>query len=152
MKTELERYKAALDLALGSVDSFAGANAGIGVRDEVARILSPPPVYETVEEIVGWVNVYQWKDSGRLFTSCVHGGEETAMCQGAPSGCERISCQPIKVMVKRPKPQPVERSVSGAVVWQRLHGHMVPVNAGPSPFDFSGINEKRGTLTFTWEE
>jgi hypothetical protein len=78
------------------------------LMDEVDAILNPPPIMEPVEEIVGWVNVYQWKDGGRLFTSCVHGDEGTATRHNAPSGSERISCQPIKVTVQREKKAPVE--------------------------------------------
>jgi hypothetical protein len=105
--TELERTQRAIGAAMAYLRDKKDPDA-VGTLEYINAVLNPPPVYEPVEEIVGWVNVYQWKDSGRLFTSCVHGDEETATLQNAPSGCERISCQPIKVTVQREKKAPVE--------------------------------------------
>jgi hypothetical protein len=144
--TELERTQRAIGAAMAYLRDKKDPDA-VGTLEYINAVLNPPPVYEPVEEIVGWVNVYQWKDSGRLFTSCVHGDEETATLQNAPSGCERISCQPIKVTAQREKKRPVERSVAGSVGARSGYSFNITLH-GDAPLTPALGSE----ILLTWEE
>jgi hypothetical protein len=118
---------------------------------ELRHILAPPvPAYEEVEEIVGWVNVYQRED-GSIYPCGIHVDEPTANLH---AGDRRISCQPIKVTVQREKKRPVERSVTiSEVIWKQLSGTNVYFPShGTRAVDWSQFLNKKGSLTFTYPE
>jgi hypothetical protein len=75
--------------------------------EKIESILNPIE-YETVEEIVGWVNVYP-NDDGTFFISSGFSTEEAAKVWHKDRSV--VSCQPIKVTVRREVKAPVERSV-----------------------------------------
>jgi hypothetical protein len=158
-KEELEKaleeslhYFGLLRHAADSQNSAGLADAGILL---IEKTLRPPVEYIEVEEIVGWVNVYQKPEGSGYYISSTHPNQESADASSAGHGLNRrISCQPIKVTVSREKKQPVERSVSHKATVGRdgrigidIFELMQPVkHKDPDP------RGKTGTLTFTWTE
>jgi hypothetical protein len=150
--TKIERLEAALEWVLGSP---LPGNSQL-VRVSVDQILNPPPEYEVVEESAGWVNVYPagYSKGGRLsvFTT-----KEEADHYGDLSS--RIDCQEIKVKVRREKVAPAERSVyaedvlmSDGMGGVALRPHGVSLKGDVPPNHWMGLDGKRGTFTFTWQE
>jgi hypothetical protein len=116
-----ETLELALTLAFQAMESAARvireknglehvAKALLGDVSDIKEMLNPAPEMIDVEEIVGWVNVYQTKE-GEIYVEVPLRTKEVADAKADSAGSPRISCQPIKVTVKREKKQPVERSV-----------------------------------------
>jgi hypothetical protein len=153
---ELARTKDALQwaqafmLIMGNSKMLDGERLAITKEysEKVAAALNPPPVYESVEEIVGWVNVYRYQDGRYEVGETLYPEEGDANENAGPF---RISCQPIKVTVSREKKQPVERSVSAevALVGDKMDEIIIPLHDFPQ---WEQTLDKTGTLTFTWEE
>jgi hypothetical protein len=152
MKTT-DKTGAALDLAIEWLEDISKSyptakHAADRALKEVQALLNPIE-YETVEEIVGWVNVYQRKD-GSLFPGGVL-PEDEANALEVYGDCPKFSCQPIKVIVQREVKAPVERSVSALVtlVGDKVDEIIIPLEAFPQ---WEETLDKTGTLTFTWTE
>jgi hypothetical protein len=168
MKSELEKLKAAVEVltnGLATIQSSGHSNAmpietAKAALDRANAILNPIE-YETVEEIVGWVNVYQLKsDLSRIEAgeTIFHTQEQCDAAAEEETIWNRISCHPIKVSVQREKKRPVERSVTveamidhtGMIAEPHVDGF-----AHGGAFEFSNCPESFGkhvTLTATWEE
>jgi hypothetical protein len=108
MKSELEKTKEALDAAMEHLNANQGViTEHIRCLARINAILNPAPIMEDVEEIVGWVNVYQLKDGSIFPRNEVFMREADANREAVQN---RISCQPIKVTVQREVKAPVERT------------------------------------------
>lgn len=151
MEEELERNIAARNHLIDTLERVVSTAYMEKIAAEVEAILNPPPTYETVEEIVGWVNVYQKPEGSGYYISSTHPNKESADASSKCHGfSRRISCQPIKVTVQRPKPQPVERSATFHVRWEKVGGYTVPMQTTADlTKKITSLDGKTGTLVFT---
>lgn len=145
MKTELERAERALGVAVDTLKSISQGSCPTWLRTEcygalesVGAILNPPPEMESVE-VVRWT----FGDGCDTFAT------EDEACDNATRSGEVYKLTGFR---HRPKPQPVERSVSGPVEWVREGINAIPLSSGAPYFDFDAVVGKTGTLTFAWME
>jgi len=139
MSTELERYKEAVEYLIKEMVRMHKLS-GDRVRNDVEKILNPPPVYEEVT-----VERWECQKCGR-----VHMG---TICVSVPcgyNGCNGTDYKPLPFTRRVPVAQKVARSVS-------VEGVQIS-DLGMIRFGFSDriqFKEAAGktvTLTATWEE
>lgn len=146
MKTELERYKEAYEMAMRELETSHIAYDSVAA--DCQAILNPPPEYEEVEESIGWVNIYP----GRVVTNA-HESKEKADNATRFNSLKRIACQEIKVKVQRPKPQMVEHSVTVPAYVNSLGHVQRGERDGRAPFESDlELHRMTVTLTATWLE
>lgn len=142
MSKELENFRRTLQMLEGHMESHKSRSDITYMLGLVQDTLRPPPVYEDVTEVVGWVNVYQ-RGKHVVAPEVFPTEEDANLPYNVGEG--RISCQPIQVTVSREKKQPVERSVSG----------IAALNAHPQTKTHILVKEEipYGTkCTVTWQE
>lgn len=151
--TELERYKRAVaHLKLQLEDKHCSFDAYQEMFRTVDAILNPLPEMEEVE-VVRWMctTCDETYDFRPVTSECgaklnEHGGE-----------CNGTEYVKLTGTFQRPKPQPVERSVSVDVRVKASSGGDKGQPILPSGYyatfqDFPECHGKTGTLTFTWTE
>lgn len=137
MKTELERYKEALNVALAYLKAYPSSFRE-PLRD-INAILNPPPEMETIE-----VKRWECKTCGEMFKSqAVNGGNPC--CWGMDT------LIPLTGTFQRPKAQPVERSVSVEGYVNGL-GSLSNGRHGDIFNEYHECRGKKGVVTFTWQE
>jgi hypothetical protein len=145
-RTDAEKTKEALTEALAGLKSCYESGCTYNrtrtyiadVMTRVAAILAPDPI-ETEE-----VPVERW--------GCLQCGD---MYSTEIDTCpERDGHDIVKLTGthKVEKKQPVVKSVSGPVSWEMHNGFAVPLSADRPIIYFRDLLDKRGTLTFTYEE
>lgn len=152
MSKELTRLREAVRYLTGDVitGGYLPHHVLCAVQDKVDAILNPPPVFEEVSEVVGWVNVYPDKYPATERVK-FHVTEQDANDNAIS---DRISCQPITVTVRKEVKAPVERSVTICdVIWKQLVGTTIYFPShGTRAVDWSQFLDKKGSLTFTYPE
>lgn len=143
MKSELERTKEALEVALGSLHASVGGYRNVpsakATLDKIDAILNPPPEMEEVK-IECWYVPSQPASKGfftdlELAKRCCVPGE-------APT-CATVTYQQLK-------PQPKIQRVEVEVTWLTLPGGSYVIPCGD--FDSKYLLNRKGHMTFEWEE
>lgn len=160
MKTELERCKEALAVARHAMAILANVQPGespfqliTAYQKDIDTILNPPPEMEEVE-LVSWAII---APSGFIETTSTNEGLQRDQVGNPNSPFYGYQVVPLTGTIKRPKKQPVERSVTavgvkfdsgdcGTSIWP--HG----ANLTGDATVWSNLHGKTGTLTFTWTE
>jgi hypothetical protein len=146
MKTKEQRLQHALDRAvcgMGMMKFELTIEGKIDLENqilsEIHNIINPPPVYEEVEETVGWLNIYPGNE---VYLYKEKGAADYV------AATTRIDCQEIKVKVRREVVQPVERSVP-VTLESSLTGNVVATfDTRSDHLVMGGCRSKTGTFTF----
>lgn len=150
MKTELERTKAALEVAINCIKN-AKSNMSVGgpmyegyskTLDRISSLLTPPTEYEEVP-------VARYFVASQPNASAIFEDEELAKRCCLQNEVPVI----LKGIWKRPKPQSVERSVSVEVrIGATGIAYLTSGGAQPEWKDHPECHGKTGVQTFNWTE
>ena len=140
MSTELERYKEAVEYLIKEMVRMHKLS-GDRVRNDVEKILNPPPVYEEVT-----VERWECQKCGRVYMGAIY-----AIAPCGYNGCNGTDYKPLPFTRRVQVAQKVERSVS---VEARINGfgNVFSLNGDSLFSEHPEVHRKTGTLTFTWEE